>query len=262
MSVLDWLEERTLERLTARTAMITGGANGIGRGCALRFAHEGAALAVIDLEPEPLAELEAEVRALGARIFTRAGDCTDLGTISSFVADAAEALGPIDILVNNVGQGARERKSSFLESREEVWRFVVETNLFTTMRFSQLVAPAMVEGGWGRIINMASESALIGPVGSHDYAAAKAGIIGFTRSIAREFAPHGVTVNAICPGPIMTRALERSAGEQAKQAMASIPVGFVGEPEDIAAMAALLASDEGRFMTGQAVVVNGGRWWL
>jgi len=242
--------------------MVTGGANGIGRGCALRLAQEGAVLAVIDLEPGPLAELEAEVTALGGAIMTQAGDCTDQAEVAGFVEAAEQRFGRIDVLLNNVGQGARERKATFLESKEEVWRFVVEINLFTTMRFSRLVAPGMVERGWGRIVNMASESAVIGPVGSHDYGAAKAGILGFTRAVARELAPHGVTVNAICPGPVMTRALERSAGDEAKKAMASIPVGFVGEPEDIAGMTTLLASDEGRFITGQSIIVNGGRWWL
>lgn len=251
-----------MDRLKGRTAIVTGGANGIGRGCALRFVKEGAALAVIDLEEEPLTALHAEIETLGGTLFARAGDCTDPETVRAFVAGAERELGPVDILLNNVGQGARERKASFLDSTEEVWRFVVEVNLFTTMRFSRLLAPGMAERGWGRIINMASESALIGPVGSHDYGAAKAGVLGFTRAVARELAPRGVTVNAICPGPVMTRALERSAGEEARKAMVSIPVGFVGEPEDIAGMAALLASDEGRFITGQSIIVNGGRWWL
>jgi acetoacetyl-CoA reductase/3-oxoacyl-[acyl-carrier protein] reductase len=195
-------------------------------------------------------------------LFARTGDCTDLATVQDFVADAESEFGRIDVLINNVGQGARERKTTFLESSEAVWRFVVEINLFTTMRFTRLVAPGMVARGYGRIVNMASESAMIGPIGSHDYSAAKSGVIGFTRAVAREFAPHGVTVNALCPGPVMTRALERSAGDAASQAMAAIPVGFVGEPEDIAGMAALLSSDEGRFITGQTIIVNGGRWWL
>ena len=161
-----------------------------------------------------------------------------------------------------MGQGARQRKTTFLESTEEVWRFVVEINLFTTMRFTKLLAPGMIARGYGRIVNIASESAVIGPVGSHDYSAAKAGIIGFSRAVSREFAPHGVTVNVLCPGPVMTRALSESAGDEAKKAMASIPVGFVGEAEDISAMAALLASDEGRFITGQTILVNGGRWFV
>lgn len=219
-----------MARLEGRTALITGGANGIGRGCALRFAREGAALAVLDLENEPLESLREEVESFGGRLFPRAGDCTNAATVANFISDAERTIGPIDILINNVGQGARERKTTFLSSEEDVWRFVIEVNLFTAMRFSRIVAPGMVERGWGRIVNMASESAFIGPVGSHDYAAAKAAIIGFTRSVGRELAPHGVTVNAICPGPIRTRALERSAGHEASVAMQSIPVGFVGEP--------------------------------
>jgi len=251
-----------MRRLEGRVAMVTGGANGIGRGCALRMASEGAALAVIDREGDTLEDLTQEVEAAGGTILTRAADCTDVEAARSFVTDAEAHFGKIDILINNVGQGARERKSTFLDSDEDVWRFVIELNLFTTMRFSRLVAPGMVERGHGRIINMASEAFLTGPVGSHDYAAAKGGIVGFTRSVARELAPRGVTVNALLPGPIMTRALATSTDPVVHETMASVPVGFVGEPEDIAAMAALLASDEGRFITGQSVVVNGGRWWV
>jgi acetoacetyl-CoA reductase/3-oxoacyl-[acyl-carrier protein] reductase len=251
-----------MKRLEGRIAVVTGGANGIGKGCALRFAAEGASIALIDREVVALAETRAELEMLGARVLTVEADCTDLAQITASVERTEAELGPIDILLNNVGQGARERKATFLESSEDVWRFVIEINLFTTMRFTRLIAPGMVARGHGRIINMASESALIGPVGSHDYAAAKAGIIGFSRSISREFAPHGVTVNAVCPGPIMTRALAQSAGEEAKKAMAAIPVGFVGEAEDVGAMVALLASAEGRFITGQTILVNGGRWFV
>lgn len=251
-----------MRRLDGRVAMVTGGANGIGRGCALRFAGEGAALAVIDREADTLADLAAEVEAAGGTIFTRAADCTDAEAAAAFVAEAEAKFGRVDILLNNVGQGARERKSTFLESSEEVWRFVLELNLLTTMRFSRLAAPGMVARGHGRILNMASEAFLTGPVGSHDYAAAKGGIVGFTRSVARELAPNGVTVNAILPGPIMTRALSTSTDPVVHETMAQVPVGFVGEPEDIAAMAALLASEEGRFITGQSIVVNGGRWWV
>ncbi|MDF7776708.1 SDR family NAD(P)-dependent oxidoreductase [Sphingomonas sp. AOB5] len=251
-----------MRRLEGRVAMVTGGANGIGRGCALRLAEEGAALAVVDREADTLEALTAEVEALGGTIFTRAADCTSPDAARAFVADAETHFGKIDVLVNNVGQGARERKSSFLDSDEEVWRFVLEINLLTTMRFSRHVAPGMVGRKHGRIINMASEAFLTGPVGSHDYAAAKGGIVGFTRSVARELAPNGVTVNALLPGPIMTRALSTSNDPVVHETMKSVPVGFVGEPEDIAAMAALLASDEGRFITGQSIVVNGGRWWV
>lgn len=251
-----------MRRLDGKIAMITGGANGIGRGCALRFAQEGAYVALIDLEADALADVASEINACGGRAFTEAGDCTDKETITGFVERARQRFGPIDILVNNVGQGARERKATFLESKEEVWRFVIELNLFTTMRFCKLVAPEMVARKSGRIINISSESAVIAPVMSHDYAAAKAAIIAFTRSIAREFAPHAVTVNAICPGPIKTRGLERSAGGEAKKAVASILLPFLGEITDIGAAAAFLASEDGRYMTGQSLLINGGRWFL
>jgi acetoacetyl-CoA reductase/3-oxoacyl-[acyl-carrier protein] reductase len=251
-----------MKRLDGKIAVVTGGANGIGLGCALRFAQEGADVALIDLEADSLAEATATLTAHGTRVLTEAADCTDKAAITAFIQRVERELGPVDVLVNNVGQGARERKSTFLESDEAVWRFVVELNLFTTMRFSQLVGASMVARGRGRIINIASESAVIAPVMSHDYAAAKAAIIGFTRSIAREFAPHNVTVNAVLPGPIRTRGIERSAGDEAKKALASILLPFVGETHDIGAIAALLASEDGRYITGQSILVNGGRWFL
>lgn len=252
-----------MRRLEGRTALITGGANGIGKGCALRFAQEGAAIAIVDFEPGPLGETIAEIEALGVRAHGIAADCTAAGAPTDVLAEVDDRLGPVDILINNVGQGARERKATFLESKEQVWRFVIELNLMTTMRFAQPVARAMVARGvGGRIINMASESAVIAPVMSHDYAAAKAGIIGFTRTIARELAPHAITANAILPGPIRTRGLERSAGGEAKKAVESILLPFLGEPEDIGAVAAMLASEDGRYITGQSIMANGGRWFL
>jgi acetoacetyl-CoA reductase/3-oxoacyl-[acyl-carrier protein] reductase len=254
--------EDGMKRLEGRIAVITGGANGIGLGCAARFAEEGADLALIDLEAPALAAAAETLAPHGTRVFTETADCTDKPAITAFVERVERDFGPVDILVNNVGQGARERKANFLDSDEAVWRFVVELNLFTTMRFSQLIGRSMVARGRGRIINISSESAVIAPVMSHDYAAAKAGIIGFTRSIAREFAPHNVTVNAICPGPIRTRGIERSAGDEARKALASILLPFVGEIQDIGAVAAMLASEDGRYITGQSLLVNGGRWFL
>ena len=251
-----------MKRLEGRVAIVTGGANGIGRGCAVRFAEEGAFIAIIDREAEALEATRTEIAGAGGKVLTQASDCTDAGVATDFIAKVLRDFGKIDILLNNVGQSARELKSSFLDSEESTWRFVVELNLFTTMRFSHLVAPHMVARGTGRIINMSSESALIAPAGSHDYATAKAAILGFTRAVARELAPRGITVNALCPGPVKTRALDRPDDAALAEAIASIPVGFLGDVSDVAAMAALLASDEGRFITGQSILVNGGRWWL
>lgn len=247
-----------MKRLQGRVAAITGGANGIGRGCALRLAREGAAVALIDREAGPLGEAASEIEALGARAFVLAGDCTDSEVTVDFVRQAEQALGPIDVLVNNVGQSARELAGPFLASEESTWRFMVEINLMTTMRFCRAIGPGMCARGAGRIVNIASDTALVGDVGYADYAAAKMGVIGFTRGLAREVAGRGVTVNAICPGPIATRALNADS-EGVRRSIAMVPVGFLGEPDDIAGMVAMLASDEGRYITGQTLAVNGGR---
>ena len=256
----------TLRRLEGRSAIVTGGANGIGRGCALRLAAEGANVAIIDLDGEAVGAVGAEIRQLGVSAFAIAGDCCDSQIAAEFVGQAENANGPADILINNVGQSAREKQGPFLTSEESTWRFVMEINLFTTMRFSRLVAPGMSARKHGRIINISSESAFVGGAGSHDYAAAKMAIIGFTRSLARQLAEYNITVNAICPGVTRTRAIENAVAsghrDVVDRARAEVLLGRIGEPEDIAAMAALLASEEGRFITGQSILVNGGRWMI
>ena len=256
----------SLKRLEGRSAIVTGGANGIGRGCALRLAAEGANVAIIDLDGEAVGAVGAEIRQLGVSAFAIAGDCCDSQIAAEFVGQAENANGPADILINNVGQSAREKQGPFLTSEESTWRFVMEINLFTTMRFSRLVAPGMSVRKHGRIINMSSESAFVGGAGSHDYAAAKMAIIGFTRSLARQLAEYDITVNAICPGVTRTRAIENAVAsghrDVVDRARAEVLLGRIGEPEDIAAMAALLASEEGRFITGQSILVNGGRWMI
>lgn len=246
-------------RFTRKVVVITGAAHGIGAATARRFLNEGAQVAVIDREGAGFAENLGGYPA--KRLLTMAGDCTDASVLADFYARTVSAFGPVDILFNNVGQSGRERAAQFHESQEEVWRFVLEVSLFTTMRMSRLVVPAMRERG-GRIINMSSDAALVGDAGLADYAAAKLGIVGFTRSLARELAPHRVTVNAVAPGAIRTRAHDRLMPAVIDKIKATTPAGFIAEPEDVAGCVAFLASEDARYVTGQTLLIDGGRWMI
>jgi acetoacetyl-CoA reductase/3-oxoacyl-[acyl-carrier protein] reductase len=251
-----------MRRLEAKVALVTGGANGLGRATGLRLAQEGAHVCLVDREAQALESAAAVLRACGGRVLTVNADCLKAENVAMTVQRTSDELGPIDVLVNNIGQSARERQSPFVDSKEEVWRFVFEANVFTALRFTRQVAPGMCERRFGRIINLSSDAALVGPLQSADYAAAKAAILGFTRATAREFGPSNVTVNAICPGPIRTRAMTEAHPAVVQSIVDKVVLGHPGEPEDIAAMVAHLASEDGRFITGQSLLVNGGVWWL
>lgn len=246
-------------RFAGKVALVTGAANGIGAGCARRLAAEGASLAVIDRDPAIRMRF-AEIA--GAGLIAQTGDCTDAGRLAAFVATVRERLGEPDILVNNVGRSARERGSRFAESEEAVWRDVLEVSLLTTMRVTRLVAPAMQERGSGRIVNITSDAAFVGDAGLADYAAAKMGLVGFTRVLAQELAAHGVTVNAVGPGAVRTLAQAAMPPDVTERVRAATPAGFIAEPEDIAGLVAYLASAEARFITGQTILIDGGRWMI
>ena len=251
-----------MRRLEGKLAVVTGAANGIGRATALRFATEGADLAILDMDEDGLNGTAEKAREIGAKVLTITANCTDEEVVVEAFKKIYKDSGFVHILMNNVGQSARERASEFYASSSDVWRFVLNVSLMATLISSRQVVPAMREAGKGKIVNVASNAGLAGEIGLSEYAAAKMGVIGFTRSLARELAPFRVNVNAVCPGVTKTKVLGAISEEILEKIRQSIPLGYFAEPEDIAATAAFLASEDSRYMTGQSVVVDGGRWMI
>lgn len=244
---------------TGRVAVVTGGANGIGRATVELLARLGARVAVLDKEVDTLAKMAAELQAEGGAVFAFPTDLLLQDEIAKAFARVREALGPVDILVNNVGQTARGEATEFWRSKPETWEFVIGISLMTTLRCTREVVGGMRDRRAGKIVNVTSDAALIGDAGIADYVAAKNGVIGFTRSLARELARFTVNVNAVAPGATLTRGPRQLPPETLEQAVARIPMGEMCDPADIAHAIAFLASNEARMITGQVLAVNGGR---
>jgi len=244
----------------SEVAVVTGSANGIGRACAFRLAKNGFNAFLLDRDEENLRDAVREIDQVGGRAGYAVVDLTDRKAVEATFAEIVQSRGAIGVLVNNVGQSARERASEFWCSEPDLWDFMIDISLKTTLICSRQVVPGMRERKSGRIINIASEAALIGSKKATAYAAAKSGVLGFTRSLARELASFQVTVNAVAPGYTRTRALAMLPQDLVEAAISEIPLGFVGEPEDIAHAVAFFASNESRYVTGQTLLVNGGRW--
>jgi 2-hydroxycyclohexanecarboxyl-CoA dehydrogenase len=250
-----------VERSGPQVAIVTGGASGIGLAISERLAADGMSVAVFDREGDAAAEAAAKIAAAGHQALGMRVDVTDREQIETGVVQVRSDLGRPTVLVNNAGIHALD---PFLKITPEKWQRLLDVNLTGTFNCCQAVVPDMVEEGWGRIVNISSSSAHSGQQFMTHYVAAKAGVIGFTKSLALEFGPKGITVNTIPPGFIDTPMLRRQEskgllGEGVEHHETLTPVRRIGRPEDIAAMCAFLVSDEASYITGQVFGVNGGR---
>ena len=251
-----------MAELTGRSCLVTGGSRGIGRAIALELGRHGACVAVGYLPDEAghgnnKAEADAvtaEIAASGGQGFAFACDVRDPASIESAVAGVVEHFGRIDVLVNNAGI-TRDRSLAKMSQGE--WDAVLETNLSSVFHTTTRVLPHMVEAGYGRVVNISSVVGLHGNFGQANYAAAKAGVVGFTKTAALELARKGVTVNAIAPGFIETAMIAAMPEEVRAAILAKIPMGRFGRPEEIARLVAFLVSD-GDYITGQVIEINGG----
>lgn len=243
-------------RLAGKRALITGGLRGIGRGIALGFAAEGADVAVFDLRPEAeAAALLKEIAAAGVRGLHVQADVSDETQVASGVEKVVGALGGIDILVNNAGI-VHEALLAELDSAD--WDRVQGVNLRGVYLCTRYVLPRMLEQGGGRVINMASQLGQIGGRTMVHYSASKAGVIGFTRALAREVARDNILVNAIAPGPINTDMLAGESEEWKRAKLAELPIGRFGEVSEVVPTAVFLASDDASYYVGQVLGPNGG----
>jgi 3-oxoacyl-[acyl-carrier protein] reductase len=244
-----------MSSLANQIAVVTGAGRGIGRAIALKFAVEGADVVCVSRTQENSERVAAEIRALGRKAWAFAVDVADSAAVSAAAEKILAECGKVDILVNNAGV---TRDGLVMRMSDADWDTVLDTNLKGAFLVTKAFSRAMIKARTGRIINISSVIGLIGNAGQSNYAASKAGLIGFTKSCAREFAGRGITVNAIAPGFIETDMTAELNEALRAEILKKIPLGCLGQSDDIAAAALYLAGVSGRYVTGQVLTVDGG----
>jgi 3-oxoacyl-[acyl-carrier protein] reductase len=242
-------------RLKDKKAIVTGAGPGIGRSISLKMAQEGADVVIAEMNADTGAQTAKEVEALGRRALFISVDVANQKQVQGVVDQVLKAWKRIDILVNNAGF---DRPASLLKVKEEDWDAVLGVHLKGTLNCIQAVAPLMIENSYGKILNLSSVWGKRGAVSEISYSSAKAGIIGLTKSVARELGRYQINVNAILPGLILTPTIAKMAEKYQNMIIENTPLKRMGKPEEVANVAAFLASDEASFMTGAAVEVSGG----
>ena len=248
--------------MSNRTALVTGGAQGIGRGIAMSLGEAGFKVAIADLNTDVAEQTAKEIEAAGGTAIAVRIDVTDTESVRSAVAQVEAELGPVEVVVNNAGW---DDFMPFVSTTEEFWDKILDINFKGALRVIQATAPGMMERGFGRIINIGSDAGRVGSSLEAVYSGSKGGIIAFTKTLAREVATKGVTANTVCPGPTDTPALRKfadGAGDDAEKVIAgmtrAVPMRRLGTPEDIGPAVAFFASDAAGFVTGQTLSVSGG----
>jgi 2-hydroxycyclohexanecarboxyl-CoA dehydrogenase len=247
--------------LQNKTVIVTGGGGGIGGATCRRFGEAGSRVAVFDINTESAAETAADITKAGGVAQAFRCDITDHEGVKAAIAAAEAALGPISILVNNAGWDVFRL---FKDTTPADWQKLIAINLTGALNMHHAVLPGMLERRHGRIVNIASDAARVGSSGEAVYAACKAGLVGFSKTIAREHARHGITVNVVCPGATNTALFadyKRGAGNPEKLEEAfrrATPMGRIGEPEDLPGAILFFASDDAAYITGQVLSVSGG----
>jgi len=247
--------------LEGKTVVVTGGGGGIGGATCRRFGQAGSRVAVLDLDRAAAERIAAEIAAGGGNAQAFACDVTDHDAVRHAVAEVEAALGPIGVLVNNAGWDVF---ALFIKTEPKDWQRLISVNLVGALNMHHAVLPGMIDRCAGRIVNIASDAARVGSSGEAVYAACKAGLVGLSKTLAREHARHGITVNVVCPGPTATALFEgykQGAGSPEKLEEAfrrSIPLGRIGQPEDLPGAILFFASDDAAYITGQVLSVSGG----